>query len=108
MIPQWRIGPLVLPVHGVFLGLGVLAAAVVFIAEARRRGAVNDQSLVAVTEHRERVEMYLQYDGLSPAAHRYHRGGDLRRIKQAALRRLSEREIFTTLVMTAALGINDR
>ncbi|MEE6177095.1 prolipoprotein diacylglyceryl transferase [Mycobacterium sp. 050134] len=49
MIPQWRIGPLVLPVHGVFVGLGVLAAAVVFVAEARRRGAVNDQSLVAVT-----------------------------------------------------------
>ncbi len=49
MIPQWRIGPLVLPVHGVFVGLGVLAAAIVFLAEARRRGAVNDQSLVAVT-----------------------------------------------------------
>lgn len=49
MIPQWRIGPLVLPVHGVFVGLGVLAAAVVFGVEARRRGAVNEQSLVAVT-----------------------------------------------------------
>jgi phosphatidylglycerol---prolipoprotein diacylglyceryl transferase len=49
VVPQWRIGPLVLPVHGVFVGLGVLAAAVVFFAEARRRGAVNDQSLVAVT-----------------------------------------------------------
>jgi phosphatidylglycerol---prolipoprotein diacylglyceryl transferase len=49
VVPQWRIGPLVLPVHGVFVGLGVFAAAVVFIAEARRRGAVNDQSLVAVT-----------------------------------------------------------
>lgn len=49
MIPQWRIGPLVLPVHGVFVGLGVLVAAVVFAAEARRRGAVNEQSLVAVT-----------------------------------------------------------
>lgn len=49
MVPQWRIGPLVLPVHGVFVGLGVLAAALVFIAEARRRDAVNEQSLVAVT-----------------------------------------------------------
>lgn len=49
MIPQWRIGPLLLPVHGVFVGLGVLAAAVVFVAEARRRGAINDRSLVAVT-----------------------------------------------------------
>jgi phosphatidylglycerol:prolipoprotein diacylglycerol transferase len=49
VVPQWRIGPLMLPVHGVFLGLGVLAAAPVFIAEARRRDAVNEQSLVAVT-----------------------------------------------------------
>ncbi|OCB41372.1 diacylglyceryl transferase [Mycobacterium malmoense] len=49
MVPQWRIGPLVLPVHGVFVALGVLAAAGVFIAEARRRGAVDEQSLVAVT-----------------------------------------------------------
>ncbi|OSC35462.1 prolipoprotein diacylglyceryl transferase [Mycobacterium decipiens] len=49
MVPQLRIGPLVLPVHGVFVGLGVLAATIVFIGEARRRGAVNDQSLVAVT-----------------------------------------------------------
>ncbi len=49
MIPQWRIGPLVLPVHGVFVALGVLAASIVFVAEARRRGALNDQSLVAVT-----------------------------------------------------------
>jgi phosphatidylglycerol---prolipoprotein diacylglyceryl transferase len=49
VVPQWRIGPPVLPVHGIFVGLGVVAATVMFIAEARRRGAVNDQSLVAVT-----------------------------------------------------------
>lgn len=49
MVPQWRIGPLAVPVHGVFVGLGVLVATIVFICEARRRGAVNDQSLVAVT-----------------------------------------------------------
>lgn len=71
------------------------------------RVAQDDGLLDVLTEHRERAEVYLQYDGLSQAAHRYHRGGDLRRIKQDALRRLSEREIFTTLVMTAALGVND-
>lgn len=49
MVPQWRVGPMVLPVHGVFVALGVLAATVVFVAEARRRGAMNEQSLVAVT-----------------------------------------------------------
>ncbi|KZS68096.1 radical SAM protein [Mycobacterium kansasii] len=71
------------------------------------RVAQDDGLLDLLIEHRERAEVYLQYDGLSQAAHRYHRGGDLRRIKQDALRRLSEREIFTTLVMTAALGLND-
>jgi uncharacterized radical SAM superfamily Fe-S cluster-containing enzyme len=71
------------------------------------RIAADDGLLDLLTEHRERVEVYLQYDGLSEAAHRYHRGGDLRRTKAQALQRLSEREIFTTLVMAAALGVND-
>jgi uncharacterized radical SAM superfamily Fe-S cluster-containing enzyme len=71
------------------------------------RIANDDGLLDLLTAHRERVEVYLQYDGLSEAAHRHHRGGDLRRTKHQALQRLSEREIFTTLVMTAALGVND-
>jgi uncharacterized radical SAM superfamily Fe-S cluster-containing enzyme len=71
------------------------------------RIAADDALLDLLTEHRERVEVYLQYDGLSEAAHRYHRGGDLRRTKAQALQRLSEREIFTTLVMAVALGVND-
>jgi phosphatidylglycerol:prolipoprotein diacylglycerol transferase len=49
MVPEWHVGPVAVPVHGVFVGLGVFAAMVVFVAEARRRGAVNEQSLVAVT-----------------------------------------------------------
>ncbi|MGE2818241.1 radical SAM protein [Mycobacterium heidelbergense] len=71
------------------------------------RIATDDDLLDLLTEHRERVETYLQFDGLSLVAHRHHRGGDLHRIKQDALRRLSEREVFTTLVMTVALGVND-
>jgi 7,8-dihydro-6-hydroxymethylpterin dimethyltransferase len=71
------------------------------------RIATDDGLLDLLTLHRERVELYLQYDGLSEMAHRYHRGGDLRRTKAQALQRLSEREIFTTLVMAAALGVND-
>ncbi|WP_454793672.1 radical SAM protein [Mycolicibacterium lutetiense] len=71
------------------------------------RIANDDGLLDLLTVHRERVEVYLQYDGLSEQAHRHHRGGDLRRIKSQALQRLSEREIFTTLVMTTALGVND-
>jgi uncharacterized radical SAM superfamily Fe-S cluster-containing enzyme len=71
------------------------------------RIATDDALLELITAHRERVEVYLQYDGQSAAAHRYHRGGDLTRTKAQALNRLSESEIFTTLVMTVALGVND-
>lgn len=71
------------------------------------RIANDDGLLDLLTAHRERVEVYLQYDGLSEQAHRHHRGGDLRRTKSQALQRLSKREIFTTLVMTTALGVND-
>ncbi|BBZ58838.1 prolipoprotein diacylglyceryl transferase [Mycolicibacterium monacense] len=49
MTPEWHLGPVAVPVHGVFIGLGVLAALVVFVAEARRRGAVNEQSVVAAS-----------------------------------------------------------
>jgi phosphatidylglycerol:prolipoprotein diacylglycerol transferase len=31
MVPTWRVGWLEMPVHGVFVGLGVIAASVVFI-----------------------------------------------------------------------------
>ncbi|MHC9291897.1 prolipoprotein diacylglyceryl transferase [Mycobacterium sp. LTG2003] len=48
MEPVWQVGPVTVPVHGLFVALGVLAAMLVFIAEARRRGAVNEQSVVAV------------------------------------------------------------
>jgi uncharacterized radical SAM superfamily Fe-S cluster-containing enzyme len=69
--------------------------------------ARDDALLDLLTEHRERVEVYLQYDGSSAEASKHHRGGDLRQLKAQAVQRLSEREIFTTLVMTAALGVND-
>jgi prolipoprotein diacylglyceryl transferase len=48
MDPAWHVGPIAVPVHGLFVALGVLAAMVVFVFEARRRGAVNEQSVVAV------------------------------------------------------------
>ena len=69
--------------------------------------ARDDALLDLLARHRDRVEVYLQFDGLSAEASRHHRGADLRRFKAAAVRRLSDREIFTTLVMTAALGVND-
>lgn len=40
--------PLALPTHAVFVALGVLAAAVVFVLEARRRGSTDDRLLWVV------------------------------------------------------------
>lgn len=67
-----------------------------------------DDSLVALLRrHRERVEVYLQFDGLRAESSAAHRGADIRRFKEAAVARLSAAGVFTTLTMTAALGIND-
>ncbi|MDA0631868.1 prolipoprotein diacylglyceryl transferase [Nonomuraea sp. MCN248] len=38
-----------MPLHEIFVGLGVAVASVVFFLEARRRGALHEQSLIAVT-----------------------------------------------------------
>lgn len=45
MLPE--LGPI--PTHGFFVGLGVLAAVVVFVHEARRRGHTDDRLLIVVT-----------------------------------------------------------
>lgn len=69
--------------------------------------ARNDDLIEFLTRHRDRIEVYLQFDGFALATHRHHRGADLRRIKEEAVRRLSEGGVFTTLTMTAALDVND-
>lgn len=71
------------------------------------RIAQDDVLLALLERHRERVEVYLQYDGPSASASTHHRGADLRRFKERAIERLSGAGIFTTLTMTAALGVND-
>lgn len=67
----------------------------------------DDELLSLLATHRDRVEVYLQYDGQSAAASAHHRGADIRRFKDTAIERLSGAGIFTTLTMTAALGVND-
>lgn len=69
--------------------------------------ARDDGLLRFLEQHHQRIEIYLQFDGLRRDTHRYHRGADLRRVKEDALRRLSGAGVFTTLTMTAALGVND-
>ena len=71
------------------------------------RIAKDDQLLALLRQHRERVEVYLQYDGVSAESSVLHRGADLRHFKDRALERLSSAGVFTTLTMTAALGVND-
>ena len=69
--------------------------------------ARDDGLLAFLAQHNQRVEVYLQFDGFRLETHRYHRGADLRRIKQQAIERLTANGIFVTLTMTATLGVND-
>ncbi len=49
MIPTLgHIGPIPIPTHDVFVGLGVLVAALVFVAEVRRRGVTDDRIWIVV------------------------------------------------------------
>jgi uncharacterized radical SAM superfamily Fe-S cluster-containing enzyme len=66
------------------------------------RIASDDGFLGFIADHRDRVEVYLQYDGRRESTHRYLRGTDLRERKARAIERLCERQIFTTLAMTVA------
>jgi uncharacterized radical SAM superfamily Fe-S cluster-containing enzyme len=68
--------------------------------------ARNDRLLDIFARHRDRVEIYLQYDGFRESTHLALRGVDLRTVKEGAVRRLSAAGVFTTLVMTAARGVN--
>ncbi|MGE5288889.1 MAG: radical SAM protein [Micromonosporaceae bacterium] len=71
------------------------------------RIAQDDALVEWLAAHRDRVEVYLQYDGRRASSYRAHRGGDLLRWKEAAVDRLSSAEVFSTLTMTASLGVND-
>lgn len=69
--------------------------------------ARDDALLDALRRHRTRVEVYLQYDGPDPRASKELRGGDLTAHKDAAIARLCEAGVFTTLTMTIVRGLND-
>ncbi len=66
------------------------------------RLANEDAFLDFIAHHRERVEIYLQYDGQRETTQRELRGADLREVKSRVVERLSEKRIFTTLVMTVS------
>jgi hypothetical protein len=72
-----------------------------------RRIAREDRFVRFLEEHRKRVEVYLQFDGLRPATALALRSEDVVGEKRRALRRLSDARIFTTLVTTVRRGLND-
>ena len=71
------------------------------------RIARDDRFVAALGALRQRVEVYLQFDGFELETHLHHRGEDLRDVKAEAIRRLTAERIFTTLTMVVADGVND-
>jgi uncharacterized radical SAM superfamily Fe-S cluster-containing enzyme len=69
--------------------------------------ARDDRLLSYLEEHSDRIELYLQFDGLRGETSLHHRGADLNSIKKRAIQRVTDAGVFTTLVMAAALGVND-
>jgi uncharacterized radical SAM superfamily Fe-S cluster-containing enzyme len=67
----------------------------------------DDELLDAFRRHNRRVEVYLQFDGFRKETYLHHRNADLRGMKQRAVERLRDAEVFITLTMTASLGVND-
>jgi len=72
-----------------------------------RRIAKDDRLLKFLQHHRERIEVYLQFDGFRPETHVRLRGENVGPEKLTALKRLNEAGIFTTLVATVAKGVNE-
>jgi len=66
------------------------------------RIASDDAFLELIASYRDRVEVYLQYDGQDAVTQETLRGVDLREMKARAVLRLSAACVFTTLVMTVS------
>jgi 7,8-dihydro-6-hydroxymethylpterin dimethyltransferase len=71
------------------------------------RLAKDDDLIQAISKLRPRVEIYLQFDGFDLKSHLFHRGEDLRAIKEDTVKRLQAARIFSTLVMAVQTGVND-
>jgi len=71
------------------------------------RIARDDRFMSELARLRDRVEVYLQFDGFRPETYLFHRGQDLTELKAEVIRRLTEARIFTTLAVAVAKGVND-
>jgi len=72
-----------------------------------RRIVRDDKFLELLRTHRNRIEVYLQFDGLRGQTYQTLRGEDVAAEKLAALQRLNDAGIFTTLVTTVQRGVNE-
>lgn len=72
-----------------------------------RRVARDDKFLSFLQAYRDRVEVYLQFDGLRPETYIALRNEDVAKEKYETLSRLNAAGMFTTLVTTIARGVNE-
>ena len=72
-----------------------------------RRIARDDRFLKFLADHREKIEVYLQFDGFRQTTHEVLRGEDLREEKKASLSRMQDAKIWVTLVATVLKGVNE-
>ncbi len=72
-----------------------------------RRIAKDPQFLEFLKRYRQKVEVYLQFDGLEDRTYELLRGEPLAQEKLSILRLLNDAGIFTTLVMTVKQGVNE-
>lgn len=72
-----------------------------------RRIARDDRFLAFLQQHRRRVEVYLQFDGLRDTTYQALRAEDVAAEKRLALQRLNGAGVFTTLVMSVRRGTNE-
>ena len=72
-----------------------------------RRIVRDEKFLKFLHDHRKKVEVYLQFDGLRPTTHLALRAEDVAAEKLNALKLLNEAGVFTTLVMMVKRGVNE-
>ena len=72
-----------------------------------RRIGKDPKFLEFLRKNRDKVEVYLQFDGLEDSTYESLRGEPLIAEKREVLRLLNEAQVFTTLVMTIKKGVND-
>ena len=71
------------------------------------RLATDETLLDVLAELRQRVEVYLQFDGLTDEVYRTLRGASLLETKLRAVASLGQRQVRTTLVCTVQSGVNE-